>query len=201
MSAAVSKDPAAPGLVITIQPGKAGYPGIISSPRERHGTSRPSATSRPAWSTRVPRRFSSPCGWITRAIGTILPGTREQIYLKPGERGTVTVIFGHSYGHKPAYALNPKEVVNILMFTGKVDAVTSFRIESLVAGGPAGEKPPVDPASVRIQPKNGFLLGPGVTIDAKTQIEAKGAKVVGAPPMGSRSRSSFRTPRASSRWP
>ncbi len=53
---------------------------------------------------------------------------------------------------------------------------SSFRIESLVASGPAGEKPPVDPASVRIQPKNGFLLGPGVMIDAKTQIEAKGAK-------------------------
>ena len=32
VSAAVSKDPAAPGLVITIQPGKADYPGINLKP-------------------------------------------------------------------------------------------------------------------------------------------------------------------------
>jgi beta-glucanase (GH16 family) len=68
-------------------------------------------------------------------------------------------------------------VVNILMFTSKVDAATSFRVESLVAGGPAGEKPAVDPASIRIKPKSGILLGPGVTIDAKTQIETTRPKV------------------------
>ena len=32
VSAAVSKDPAAPGLVITIQPGKADYPGMTLKP-------------------------------------------------------------------------------------------------------------------------------------------------------------------------
>ncbi|MCU0981900.1 MAG: glycoside hydrolase family 16 protein [Pirellulaceae bacterium] len=86
------------------------------------------------------------------------------------------MIFGHQYGHKPGYALKPKEVVNLLMFSDKTDAVKSFRVESLVAGGPAGEKPPVDPAAVRIRPKNGVLFGMGVTIDAATQIEARNAK-------------------------
>ena len=106
------------------------------------------------------------------------PWNSEQTYLKPGDRGTVTVIFGHQYGHKPGFALNPKEVVSILMFTGKAETAMSFRVESLVAGGPAGEKPPVDPASIRIQPKEGVMLGSGVKIDAKTQIEVKGTRAV-----------------------
>jgi beta-glucanase (GH16 family) len=62
------------------------------------------------------------------------------------------------------------------MFTGKVDTATFFRVESLVAGGPAGEKPLVDPASIRIKPKDGVMLGLGVKLDAKTQIEAKGVQ-------------------------
>ena len=82
--------------------------------------------------------------------------------LKPGERATVRVIFGLQYGHKPGYALNPREVVNFLMFTGTCASPKSFRIESLVAGGRAGEHPPLDPESVRTMPKNGVLLGPGV---------------------------------------
>lgn len=87
------------------------------------------------------------------------------------------MIFGHQYGHKAGYALSPKEVVNILMFAGKSDATATFRVESLTAGGPAGEKPPVDPASIRIKPKDGVMLGLGVKIDIETQIETKGTQV------------------------
>ncbi len=105
------------------------------------------------------------------------PWNTEQVYLKPGERATVSVIFGHQYGHKAGYALSPKEVVNILMFAGKSDATATFRVESLTAGGPAGEKPPVDPASIRIKPKDGVMLGLGVKIDIETQIETKGTQV------------------------
>ncbi len=176
VSAAVSKDPAAPGLVITIQPGEAGYPGISLKPDGKawdlsaFGHVEARVVNASSKTRLFALRVDNAGDW--RAS----PWSTEQIWLKPGERGTVTVIFGHSYDHKPSYELNPKEVVNILMFTGKVDAVTSFRIESLAAGGPAGEKPLMAPASVRIQPKNGFLLGPGATI-AKTQIEAKGSEV------------------------
>jgi len=88
----------------------------------------------------------------------------------------VTVIFGHQYGHQPGYPLKPKQVVNILMFSDTAESPKSFRVESLVAGGPAGEKPPVDPASVRTRPKDGALLGPGAQIDPVKQIEARGAK-------------------------
>ena len=174
VSAAVSKNPATPGLVITIQPGKADYPGISLKPAGK------------AWDlsafghveARVVNTGSKELLFALRVDNEgdwhDSPWSTEQTYLAPGQRGTVTVIFGHSYGHKPAYKLNPQEVVQILMFTGKVDTAASFRVESLVAGGPAGEKAAVDPASLRIQPKGGILLGPGETIDAKTQIETRG---------------------------
>ena len=177
VSAAVSKDAALPGLVVTIQPGKADYPGIGLKPAGK------------AWDlsafghveAQVVNTGSKELVFILRVDNQgdwhDSPWSTEYTSLKPGQRGTVTVIFGHSYGHQPTYPLNPKEVVNILMFTGKVDAATSFRVESLVAGGPAGEKPAVDPASIRIKPKSGILLGPGATIDAKTQIETAGPKV------------------------
>ncbi len=177
VSAAVSKDPAVPGLVITIQPGKSDYPGLNLKPEGKawdlsafgHVEARVVNTSSKARLFAL--RVDNAGDWHDS------PWNCEQAYVKPGQRGTITVIFGYSYNHKPSYALNPKQVVSILMFTGKVDAATSFRVESLVAGGPAGEKVAVDPASVRIPPQNGFLLGPGATIDVKTQVEAKGAQV------------------------
>ena len=178
VNAAPSRDAAAPGLVITIQPGEAGYPGMNLQPAGAkawdlsafgHVEARVVNTGPKA--ALFALRVDNAGDWHNN------PWNTEQAYLKPGERATVTVIFGHQYGHKPGYALNPKEVVNLLLFTGKVDATTSFRVESLVAGGPAGETPPVDPASIRIKPKDGVLLGAGVKIDAQAQIEAKGTQV------------------------
>jgi beta-glucanase (GH16 family) len=180
VSAAASKDAAAPGLVITIQPGKADYPGMGLKPQGKawdlsafgHIEARVVNTGakRAAFALRVDNAGD----WHDS------PWNSEQITLEPGQRGTVKVIFGHSYGQQPSFNLNPKEVVQILMFTGKVDALTTFRVESLVAAGPAGEKPPVDPASVRVKPAGGILLGPGATIDAKSQLESNGAKVAAA---------------------
>ena len=174
VAAKLSQDPAAPGLVLTIQPGKAGYPGIGLKPEGK------------AWvlsafghvEARVVNMSAKPALFALRVDNAgdwqSNPWNAEQAYLKPGERATVTVVFGHQYGHKPGYRLNPKEVVNILMFTAKADSVVTFRIESLVAAGPAGERPAVDPQSVRIKPQDGVLLGPGVKIDAAVQIESKG---------------------------
>jgi len=180
VSATVSKDPAAPGLVLSIRPGKSDYPGMTLTPQGKawdlsafgHVEARVVNTS--SKMRLFALRVDNAGDWHDN------PWNCEQAYLKPGERGTIKVIFGYSYEHKPSYALNPKEVVSILMFTGKVDAASSFRIESLVAGGPAGEKPPVDPASVRIQPKNGVLFGPGAAIDANAQIESKGTNTAAA---------------------
>jgi hypothetical protein len=176
VTAAPSADAAAPGLVITVQAGEAAYPGVNIKPEGKawdlsalgHVEARVVNTG--AKASLFALRVDNEGDWHDA------PWNTEQIYLKPGDRGTVTVIFGHQYGHKPGYALKPNAVVNILLFSDKTNALKSFRVESLVAGGPAGEKPPVDPASIRIQPKDGVLFGPGVSIDAAKQVETAGAK-------------------------
>jgi beta-glucanase (GH16 family) len=175
VAVAASADAAAPGLVITVQPGQAAYPGVNIKPQGKgwdlsaFGHVEARVVNTGAKAVVFALRVDNEGDWQAA------PWNTEQVNLKPGERGTVKVIFGHQYGHKPGYALKPAAVVNILMFSDKADAAKSFRVESLVAGGPAGEKPPVDPASIRIRPKDGVLLGAGVTIDAEKQIEAVGA--------------------------
>ena len=169
VSATVSRDAAAPGLVLTIQPGKAGYPGVtLKSEGSKawdlsafgHVEAKVVNTGDKAALFAV--RVDNAGDWRDN------PWNTEQAYVKPGGCATIKVIFGHQYGHKPGYALDPKAVVGILLFTGKASAATSFRVESLVAGGPAGEKPPVNPASIRIKPKNGALL------DARVRIGVRG---------------------------
>ncbi len=101
-------------------------------------------------------------------------GNTESTTIKPGETKILKVIFGFGYGFKPGYALNPGAIADILFFSnGKKDAPRSFRIEDLQATGAAGEKPPVDPSTVRIKPENGVLLGKGVTLDAAKQLVAR----------------------------
>ena len=72
-----------------------------------------------------------------------------------------------------------KFYINILLFTGKSESMQSFRIESVVAGGPAGEKPPVAPENIRLKPKNGLLFGLstlGSHAD-RTQTVSHGARI------------------------
>jgi len=174
VTVARSQDPNAPGLVVTIQPGKESYPGTDLKPEGAswdlsafgHVEARIANTG--AKPISVSLRVDNAGDWRDE------PWNTESVSLKPGASGTVRTIFGHSYGHKPGYALKPAAVVKVMLFAGKSDVVQSFRIESIQAGGPAGEKPPVDPKSVRIKPKDGILLGAGVVIDAN-QIASKGA--------------------------
>ncbi len=91
------------------------------------------------------------------------PWDTETIVLQPGEAGTVTTMFGLSYGLKRGFSLDPKAVVNVLLFTTKSDQPRSFRIKSIEAGGPPGEKPPVAPDDVRLKPKLGRLFDGAVT--------------------------------------
>ncbi len=102
-------------------------------------------------------------------------GNTEATTIKPGETKTLKVIFGYSYGFKPGFQLKPGSIQDILFFSaGKKDVARAFRIEDLQASGSAGEKPPVDPGTVRIKPENGVLLGKGITIDAAKQVVARG---------------------------
>jgi beta-glucanase (GH16 family) len=170
-----SQDPAAPGIEVTIQPGKEQYPGINLKPAGTawdlsafgHVTGAFVNTGKQPISLSL--RVDNAGNWQDG------PWNTESVYLKPGQSGDVTVIFGFAYGHHPNYALKSSAVVNMLMFASKSDAAQSFRIVSIVAGGPAGEKPPVDPNSIRIQPPGGLILGGDTPIDAAKQIEAHGA--------------------------
>lgn len=158
-SAQVTWRNAADGLTVTIQPGDEGYPGVTLTPADKR------------WDL-------SACGHVaarvinlgTKPVTVCLridddgdwkgnPWNAENLYLQPGATGTVKVIFGHSFGHKPAHKLNASAVTKLLLFADKVkDAPAVFRVETLAADGAAGEKPPVDPKSVRVVPPGGVLL-------------------------------------------
>jgi beta-glucanase (GH16 family) len=101
------------------------------------------------------------------------------ITVKPGQSLVLPVIFNYSYDNG-SYELHTDAIVNGLVFIGKSDTEQKFRFGALVADGPKGEKPviayaPVDPAKAAYFPKDGYLWGGTVGLDAK-QITAKGAK-------------------------
>jgi len=164
-------------LAVTIKPGPADYPGVAVRPEGQawdlsaFGHVEARIVNTGARKLGLNLRVDNAGDWRAN------PWNTEQIYLEPGAAGTVSVIFGYAYGRKPGYALKPGAVTNILLFTTKTNEQLSFRVESLVAAGPAGEKPPVDPNTVRVKPKDGVILGAGVSVDAAKQIEAKGTQV------------------------
>jgi beta-glucanase (GH16 family) len=80
------------------------------------------------------------------------------IDLGPGESGTLKVIFGYQFA-QVGYPLNPKRIVNLLMYTGRAETPTSWRIERLVAGGPAGEKQYVRPPNLFLKRGSGVSDG------------------------------------------
>lgn len=177
VTVARSADPAAAGIVVTIQPGNDGYPGVTIAPADGaawdlsvFGHIELKATNTGTKSMPINLRVDDDGDWKGN------PWNAENVYIKPGNSGVVTTIFGYSYGHKPAHKLKSAAVVRMLIFTGKSDVVQSFRIDSLVAAGPAGEAPAVDPASIRLKPANGFIVGPGSTLDAAKQLTASGGQ-------------------------
>ncbi|HEY8967040.1 MAG TPA: glycoside hydrolase family 16 protein [Candidatus Methylacidiphilales bacterium] len=187
-----SADAAAPGVNVTIQPGTDGYPGVTFKP--------PAGSA--AWDLSAYGHVSARLvNTGEKAIGINLrvdndgdwtkgPWNAEQIWLKPGASGTVTVIFGYGFGKKPGYPLKPEAVSRVLLFVGKGAGVQSFRIEALEAGGPAGEKPPepVEPAAPpkppQIKPPGGAILGGGAAFDAAKQAVAQNGATAEAAPEG-----------------
>ena len=152
-----------PGIAVTIRPGKEGYPGIKLAPKD--GTWDLSAFGHVE--ARVVNTGAKPISISLRVDNSgdwqDGPWNTESVYLKPGNAGTITTIFGYSYGRQPGYALKPAAVTGMLIFATKSDAEQSFRLESLAAAGPAGEKLPVNPDSIRTKPKDGVLTGTSPT--------------------------------------
>jgi beta-glucanase (GH16 family) len=169
-----STDPAAPGIVVKIQPGKDDYPGVTITPP----TSAWDLSSYGHVEAKVVNMGTKPLYLSLRVDDSgdwrESPSNTESISLPPGQAGTLKTIFGYSFGYKPGHKLKPSAIVRVLLFASKSEEPQSFRIESLVAGGPAGEKPPVAPEDVRIQPMGGRLIGRGVVIDPAKQIASEG---------------------------
>ena len=171
----VSLAPGNPGLVVKIQPGNADYPGFDLKPAtpwdlSAFGHVDVRVENIGAKTLNLSARLDNAGPWQDN------PWNTESATIKPGGSGTVKVIFGYAYGHKPSYKLNAAAITNLKLFSGKVDTEASFRIVSIEAAGPAGEQPAVDPASIRIKPTDGLMLGDGVAFDVAQQVATKGAQ-------------------------
>jgi beta-glucanase (GH16 family) len=169
-------------VAVTVEGGSAGYPGITIKPE-----------SGKYWDL-------SPFGHIEAgvtntgdaplSINMAVDGATwelrntETVNVKPGERKVIKVFFGYQYGYQPGAEVKPATISSVLFFLGKSGAPRSFRIDSLQASGPAGEKPPVDPNSVQVVPDHGVIVGRGVTLDIPKQVDTYGAKVSPAPDGG-----------------
>ncbi len=166
-------------LTINFAPGEAGYPGVKLTTENgawdlsEYGHIEATVTNKGTKNMLVALRADNEGDWKKEPYNT------AQTYIKPGQTGTIKLIFGYSY-NKPAYKLDSSKVIAILIFTGKVKDQTRIVVESLTAGGQPGETMPVDPKSLRIKPENGKLLGEGVKFNAEKQLTAKDASVSAA---------------------
>jgi beta-glucanase (GH16 family) len=177
VTVAASGNPA--GIAVTVQPGKESFPGVSLVP---DGSEVWDLSSFGHVETRVVNTGTAALSLALRVDAKgdwkQSPWNTENKTIKPGDAATLKVIFGYAYGFKPAFKVNPAEIAKVLLFTEKRPFVQSFRVESLVASGPAGEKPPVDPKSVRVVPKNGVLFAGDSGFDVARQSEAKGGASV-----------------------
>lgn len=162
--------PAGPVIDVELQTGPEGYPGIRlipDAPWDLSAYGRIDAC--------VVNTSAKPVLVALRVDNDVKlggnPWNTEQDYLQPGATGTITVVFGHAYGHKPAYDLNSSNITQVLLFTGKTDSPRTFRLVSLKAAGRHGDKPAVDPKYLRIKPTGGRLVGAGLPADQALQVE------------------------------
>ena len=164
----------APGVVVTVQPGKDGYPGVELS----HASGTWDLSAYGCVESRITNLGTQPLNFILQVENADdlknMPWNAEQVSIKPGATGTVAVTFGYSHGRMRGYSLNTAKVSRVLLLAIKTNTAQVFRVESVSAAGEAGQKPPIDPNSVRTKPKDGVIVGRGVTIDAAKQISSKG---------------------------
>jgi len=111
----------------------------------------------------------------------------EYVFFKPGETKNYTVPLGNDnfwvmdfantrgkWGGRAGAVPNKAKVAQIQFFVYDTKDPQSFHIEDLKAAGTAGKYEglyAVDPASVRMTPENGGILGTGVVFDPVKQIE------------------------------
>lgn len=173
----VSVEKTAEGLVVTIRPGDAGYPGVDLQPETGEtwdlsswGSVEAKLTNLGNKAITVSMRVDDNGPWQSN------PWNGENCSLKPGESKVGRVYFGYSWG-KPGHKLNSSAVKMVKLFTGKVNEEVKFRIEGIDAAGAPGAAPPVAVEAIRIKPDaNGVLVGPGnVKVKFSTLDQASAA--------------------------
>lgn len=163
------------GVDVTVTPnGKSNFPGIKIVPASPwnatgYGHLETRVTNNGTKPIRVNMRIDNPGPWQENRWSA------NVVTVKPGASAVVLAIFGYQYG-KAGYALQPDEIVSAIIFIGKSDTEQKFRVEPLIAAGPAGEKPYVDPNTVAVKPKDGNLLGGAVKLEGKQLVAKGGAK-------------------------
>ncbi|AIE86502.1 glycoside hydrolase family 16 protein [Fimbriimonas ginsengisoli] len=150
--------PVGSAVEVTVAPGKNDYPGVGFAPPNgawdlsRFGHVEARLVNTGAKPIILALRVDNAGNWQDN------PWNTESITLEPGQASTVRTIFGYQYGQKKGYKLDPSKVSNVLIFTTKSDAARSFRIESIVAAGPAHETPPVALDDLRTKPTAGVIF-------------------------------------------
>ena len=153
----------ADGVSISIQAnGTSGFPGIHVQPGTPWDLSACGRVDATVTNTGAkPMRLSMRIDDITGETGAA-----TQV-VKAGE--TVPLKIYLAYASQKA-RLKATAISGILIFTGKAIDAQSFRVDQIVADGPAGEKPPLDPKTFVLKPANGVIWAAGTTLDAAKQI-------------------------------
>ncbi|WP_269540610.1 family 16 glycosylhydrolase [Cerasicoccus fimbriatus] len=164
-----------PGVIMTVTPGSENYPGIEFQPTTGTSWDLSNYGHVAVTVTNIGKESMSVSLRVDNAYEAgSSPWNTENTYLKEGQTKTIKVIFGYANGNKPSYKLDPAKITRILVFTGKVKDERKLLIQSLVAGGPSGEKPPVDPSKIKVAPQNGYILGQGIPLDVDKQVKVDG---------------------------
>jgi beta-glucanase (GH16 family) len=157
----------ADGVTVSIQAnGTSGFPGIHIQPEtpwdvSAYGRIDANVTNTGLKPMRLSMRVddtNSETGAVTMAV-------------KPGESQTLKIYLGYASQKE---RLKATAISGILIFTGKAADAQSFRINQIVADGPSGEKPPLDPKTFVTKPPNGAIWAVGTSLDAAKQIVAVG---------------------------
>lgn len=174
--AQVTMSPDGSGALMTIAVGSEQYPGVHFKPEDAwdlsafgwvEGTFTNLGTKPSACALRIDGQ----------SAGGEWGSNTEQVTVKPGETAKARVYFGYAYGGKPSTKLNQSAITKVVIFCNQSKEEQKVRIDSIVAGGKAGEAPPVKPENVRITPVNGVLYDKGVTLK-ENQTEGKEGAVV-----------------------
>ncbi|MEM6550724.1 MAG: glycoside hydrolase family 16 protein [Planctomycetota bacterium] len=163
------------GLLVTIEPGKKATPTLFIRPAEgvwdlsSYGHIIANVTNldkeKPL---RMHMRVDNAGPWQNK------PWNTEIIRVLPGKTQPVKVIFGHHHGFNPGFKLDPSKVTKVALFIEHPEEKYSYRVESVVAGGPAGEVPKVKAERVRVKPENGVILDAETRIGQTLKLTARG---------------------------